>query len=166
MGLDIVAFEHARLVASCNRARVKHQGHVVTWADIDMERSLRGLEGNRCYAVAGERLGFRAGSYIHFMEWRQALSRRALGVSAQTVWDDRSWVAEPFYELLNFSDCEGTIGPEAAADLAVDFAALRAKISAQPAKDAEFETWFMDSYDKFQRAFELAAGGNGLVLFC
>ena len=167
MGLDIVAFEHARPVIPCDQDQDEHDNHIVAWVDENMERSLRGLENGRCYEVAGADIGFRAGSYSGYNKWREALALRALGLPAFTVWNDPSRFVElPFFELINFSDGQGTIGPEAASDLATDFSAQRARIAAQPLADPEEEAWFMHVYDQFQEAFELAASGGGLVLFC
>ena len=67
--------------------------------------------------------------------------------------------ALPFYELLNFADNEGTIGPEAAADLARDFAEHRERVR------PELDDYFARTYDHFEEAFKLAAG-TGLVMFC
>jgi hypothetical protein len=121
----------------------------------------------RCYAVTGDVIAFRAGSYSGYNKWREALALRALGLPAFTVWNDPSRFVElPFFELINFSDGQGTIGPDAASDLATDFSAQRARIAAQPLADPEEEAWFMHVYDQFQEAFELAASGGGLVLFC
>jgi hypothetical protein len=167
MGLDIVAFEHANPVIACDQDQEEHDNHIVAWVDKNMERSLRGLEIGRCYDVAGDDIGFRAGSYSGYNEWREALAQRALGLSAFAVWEDPPrFVEQPFFELINFSDCQGTIGPDAASDLAGDFGALRARIAAQPLPDPDEEAWFMDVYGQFQEAFELAASGGGLVLFC
>ena len=167
MGLDIVAFEHASPVIPCDQDLEEDDEHVVAWVDEDMARSLRGLQMGRCYETSGNVIEFRAGSYSGYNKWRDELARRALDLPAATVWEDPSrFVEAPFFELINFSDCEGTIGPDAAADLATDFCALRARIAAQPLANPQEETWFMDVHDQFQEAFELAASGGGLVLFC
>ena len=42
----------------------------------------------------------------------------------------------PFWELINFSDCEGVIGPKTSAKLAGDFAAFQEKA------DAHHGQWF------------------------
>jgi hypothetical protein len=65
---------------------------------------------------------------------------------------------EPFYEFLNFSDQEGYIGPEAAADLAVDFATHASVI--EPQLKAVSPVWapLDETYRRWQAMFELAAG--------
>jgi hypothetical protein len=89
-----------------------------------------------------------------------------LGVSADVVWADlNTYATQPFFELVNFADNQGNIGAVAVADLAADFRGLRAKVISQPLDDPDEEAWFGACYDNFARAFDLAAGGNGLVVF-
>jgi len=166
MGLDVVAFEHANPVPFCDKDCDEHDEHIVAWVDTGMGRSIRGLTPDCCYTVSGREIAFRAGSYSGYGEWREQLSQRALGAAATTVWANaEAFASRAFYELINFSDCQGTIGPEAAADLADDFRRLRVAVLARPLDDAASETWFMGRYDLFERALELAASGGGLVLF-
>ena len=80
--------------------------------------------------------------------------------SATAVWDNPPPNA-PFVELINFSDCEGFIGPVASAKLAKDFAAFRDR--AQSA-DSTHGAYDFERYCKWQEAFEFAAD-NGCVQF-
>jgi hypothetical protein len=165
MGLDITAFEHASPILPCDQDDVDHD-HLIAWVPKGFERSLRGLQMDVCYRVFGEIIGFRAGSYSGYVEWREGLAQRALRISGLTVAKYPSlFVNQPFFELIYFSGGPGTIGPEAASDLAADFGALRAKIAARPLADPEEEAWFMEVYDDFRIAFDLAAHGGGLVDF-
>lgn len=166
--MNTTAFEHASPVIPCDRDDEDHghTGHVIAWVYEGFERSLRGLQMGVCYEVSGEETEFRVGSYIAYNAWREELAQRALRVSAMTVGEYPSiFVDQPFFELINFADDAGTIGPEAASDLAADFGAHRAKIAARPWADPEEEAWFMEVYDQLQCAFERAAGGGGLVKF-
>ncbi len=164
MGLDVIAFEHATPVRG-HLDQTDCDEHYVADAD-GFPQSFRGLEDGRCYEFSGRDFGFRAGSYSGYNEWRDRLAERALGVSAETVWaDERSYATRPFFELVNFADNEGSIGPEAAADLAADFRDLRADVASRPLDDPDQETSFMAKYDNFAHAFELVARGNGLVAF-
>lgn len=166
MGLDICAYEKAELTPphkfgdDCDEA-----GHVYAYVLGGHERSLRGLEAGRCYEVSGgDTLEFRAGSYSGYNEWRAWLSQQALGVTPAVVWNDPpAYVDRPFYELIDFADNEGTIGPEAAADLAADFRDQRAAVFGE-GEDAVTEDWLAEKYDLWQGAFEVAASG-GLVQF-
>jgi hypothetical protein len=93
----------------------------------------------------------------------------ALEVRPEKIWEDHeSFAGKPFVELICFSDCEGSIGPETSAKLAKDFADYEEQ-AREWAKDRyadwhdEFDWWF-SKYENFKRAFELAAQG-GFVMF-
>ena len=60
--------------------------------------------------------------------------------------------------MINFSDCEGVIGPKTSAKLAKDFAEFQAQADAHP------DDWFRDLYTTWRRAFELASD-DGAVGF-
>jgi len=64
----------------------------------------------------------------------------------------------PFAELINFSDCEGVIGPVTSKKLAVDFAEFQSKADTHESEE------FRDFYATMRQAFEVAAQG-GLVHF-
>ena len=87
---------------------------------------------------------FRAGSYSGYGAWRAALASVAEGA---------------FWELINFSDCEGTIGPVVSAKLAKDFETHRDRI-----QDEVRDEYFMHLYDAWMKAFQTAADG-GCVTF-
>lgn len=114
------------------------------------------LKENSLYS-AEDSFGFRAGSYSGYNHWRDWLAG-LVGTTPEAVWDG----AQPpaFRELIDFSDCEGTIGPEVAAKLAKDFADYDEK-----AKAADNDDGFMyQRYQHWRKAFEMAAK-NGAVKF-
>jgi len=179
MGLDITAYPAAELTPehtydpdACyeagHRRAFCYAGHehaargLALDADVD---AATGIRWGRCYQVdeAGA-FGFRAGSYGGYNDFRERLSRYALGVPPQSVWSDpAAWRDRPFYELVNFADNEGTIGPAAAADLAADFATERDRVRPKLAHAASGD-WYQAKYDAWQRAFALAAH-HGIVVF-
>lgn len=177
MGLDIAAYETATLTPEHEYdSEACYEGnHVEAFVYSGFERSMRGLEGgvsgksgwerpSRCYVVSGASLDFRAGSYSGYGQFRRALSTAALGVEPEAVWADPDAYADlPFFELVNFADNEGTIGPEAAADLAGDFAEHRERVC--PALgDGPNGDYYREKYDEWAAAFALAAD-SGLVEF-
>lgn len=116
----------------------------------------------------GETGRFRAGSYGGYNHWREKLAEfsgwplsqydqfgRAYPSYAKSAWDASEG---PFWELINFSDCEGCIGPAVSAKLLADFDAHR---EAMLAKGDEH---FMCIYDEFRNAFAKAMQG-GFVKF-
>lgn len=87
-------------------------------------------------------------------------ARARLAELAGYVADRLAWsvpATGPFVEFVNFSDCEGVLGPEVCAKLAEDFQDYR-----QSAMEigGEFYMW----YEAYRKGFEFAAN-NGAVHF-
>lgn len=129
-----------------------------------------GMIEDRAIYSAVDRHGFRAGSYGGYNQWRDELAKLA-GYPAKPVdryntgnvqqrHDQGAWDADsgPFWELINFSDCEGVIGSEVSAKLAKDFA------EHQGAADAHEDEYFRERYKEWRKAFEMASD-NGAVDF-
>lgn len=70
-----------------------------------------------------------------------------------------AWAATggPFWELINFSDCEGVLGPATSAKLAGDFATWQEKADQHP------DEAFRVLYARWRKACEMAADGGALV---
>lgn len=180
MGLDIIAYGIATPVGALDDvAPISDDGvptswcphndpdadpiHVMAFAYKSFEWSMRGLQPGRCYVVDNS-FHFAAGSYSGYGAWRCDLARVVLSVSAiEEVWNDvEHYRDEPFFELIHFADNEGTIGPEAALDLAQDFDEWRAVYVAAHSDDSH--DWDVQKYDEWTKAFKIAAG-TGLVEF-
>ena len=114
--------------------------------------------------------GFVAGSYSGYNSWREELAK-LIGYTPVAIdrfgtgkiqirYDAGAAAVEsgPFWELINFSDCEGVIGPATSAKLAKDFMAYQEKA------DQHEDEWFRFQYAKWRKAFEVAAD-NGAVEF-
>lgn len=160
MGLDATAYSTATLLEPHERTDDCWDEHRRAYIiDPDFHRSLRGLVSDRCYAVEGSRVRV-SNSYGGHGHLRRELARVFLGVEPEAVWrapDD--YADRPFFELIHFADNEGTIGPEAAADLAADFAAGREQFRAEVE-----DHWNRAKYDEWAAAFTIAAH-HGLVDF-
>ena len=74
------------------------------------------------YSGCEDSFAFQAGSYMYYSKWRNQLAEMAGLGSAEAVRTNPEKEGLPFVELINFSDCEGVIGPKVAAKLAKDFA--------------------------------------------
>jgi hypothetical protein len=164
MGLDVYAYEIITVLPAHDRNDecYEDESHVATRSDFEHSWGSIPHDGKEgaCVEVSGKEMHFRAGSYSGYGEWRDGLSQAAMGVSASTVWGDREGHAgEPFYELIDFSDCDGVFGPEVCAKLAKDFQEHRHDV--RPSLE---EQWMVPLYDKWQEAFSLAAG-RGMVKF-
>jgi hypothetical protein len=126
----------------------------------------------------GEEYSFRAGSYSGYGEWRDLLSRLALDMGSEGVWnkiDSGVGYSEiPFSEVINFSDADGIIGPVASKKLHNDFVNyekdIMKKLDRYYLKFEDFEIdgetydWFKNKYKDWKEAFRIASN-NGAVIF-
>jgi hypothetical protein len=170
MGLDITVYQHAELLEGNHEAidacwdlegdDPKYHEHLYLADGFeDSQKGLRPLV--RPY---GEVFGFRAGSYSGYNEWRGVLCQAILGVSDQELWDDPlKYQDQPFYELINFSDCEGAIGSVAARKLYGDFVDNENKFISYVGglDDGEY---LITKYQDWKHAFDLARE-DGVVTF-
>ena len=113
-------------------------------------------------------MDFRAGSYSGYNAWRDELAKLAgypkAACTTQATSRRRSctplaaWEATEgsFWELIHFSDCDGTLGASVAAKLSRDFEEYQAKADAHPDK------WFRDLYRTWRSAFNMAAQGGAV----
>lgn len=123
------------------------------------------------YSAAEENRKFGL-SYSGYFVWRDILAKIAgypLTMRRSTfphettehTYAAGAWAASggPFWELIYFSDCEGTLGTATCAKLAKDFADF------QDAADAVTEGWFKNSYNIARAGFEMAADGGAAKLW-
>lgn len=137
MGLDITAY--SKLIKAAD-ITLDEDGepsledwrtHTKTWIHPDWPERGIGLEDNTWYTY-GQSMGFRAGSYSGYNDWRERLAKLAGYPATETesasfgsrslhsaaCWNGANGV---FSELIDFSDCEGTLGPEVSKKLLSDF---------------------------------------------
>jgi hypothetical protein len=170
MGLDIIAYRRLAGPIISNDADT---GCYTALNDAGFESRGEGIQAGATYSGCDEELHFRAGSYSGYAEWREQLAKLAgypsVADATEPVPQSKhghthsagAWgmTEGPFWELINFSDCEGTIGPKVAAKLLRDF------IEYQSVIDVQAEPWFQSLYFEWRRAFEMAAD-HGAVVFC
>lgn len=168
MGLDISAYSGLKPAAA------KGGDEDLTFHIHDQWKERAGsIVDGQAYA-ASESYRFRAGSYFGYNDWRENLAEMA-GYEPIKHGDNRhdhsrgAWESDggPFYELIDFTDCDGVIGSEVAEKLARDFLqhqTAMAKFAEKRLQVFERER-FVETYKNFQKAFELAAKG-GAVVFC
>jgi len=101
---------------------------------------------------------FKAGSYTGYREWRHSLSLLAGYKSLEDCWENHT--SGPFWELINFTDSDGVIGPVVSRKLLADFLEYRPKLDACEHPDKE---WFAELYDEWQRAFEVGSDSGAVV---
>ncbi len=155
MGLDITYYEHVTLDPAGHEDSTDHVRLYPMEPDEAVADGL--VDG---YYLAEPSGGFRAGSYIGYNDWRRTLSVTMLDVHPDVIWGHpETFAGKPFVELINFSNCEGVIGPKTSAKLAADFEAHKTKAAALGKR-------FYRVYENFQRAFEVVGkSSNGAVQF-
>lgn len=177
MGLDISAYRRlTKLDVLFNddgepvdpATREPVDDYYKVWSNPGFPGRADGLEDRACYGYAeAEHVFSRSyGGYNHWLETLAKLAgypqefREMFGVReashAAAAWNGRVKAGAPFWELVNFSDCEGTIGPVVATKLARDFADFdeRAK--------AIGDDGFYRGYCDMRRGLEIAADGGAL----
>lgn len=171
MGLDITAYRQATLVAN---VEVDEDGEplgrndlVQVYLNPDFPGRGDTLQDRGYYTTDDESFACSGWGYGHYNRWRDDLAKLAgypLGTYTQYGKPQEShcvacWngVPGPFSEMINFSDCEGVIGPVTSAKLAADFAQFDAAACGMGDR-------FYETYSEFRSAFELAADA-GFVRF-
>lgn len=177
MGLDVTAYSRLTQVDCVYDAdgepidpvtREPLEGnHVQVFINYDFLGRADDLTDRGVYTYA-DAIAVPCGTYSRYNRWRNALAAMAgwpVGQYEQygAKYDSNCvacWngAVGPFSELIDFSDCEGVIGPSVSAKLASDFAEFQEK--ADEVGDDEFR----GQYAKWRKAFELAADG-GCVRF-
>ena len=152
MGLDISVYNKLKEVKN---AEMDEDGNVINDELLNIKQKVldyteKHFEG-RTQGIhsgaykANRAFGFCAGGYIGYGLFRDKLSDLSQD--------------NQFYELINFSDCEGYIGSVISKKLAKDFGELE-KEAESVLYSHEFET-----YLNFKKAFE-EASKDGIVCFC
>lgn len=157
MGLDISVYQNLEFVKSRESATDEDWDNFISiYAHPDFPDRAGSLRSGFYNGDCVHR--FRAGSYGGYNHWRERLSYLALDASPAEVWrDNDSYRDRPFFELIEFSDCEGTIGPEVSAKLAGDFAAWEGEARAAWGDGEGFDGYDFLKYMEWQKAFDLAA---------
>lgn len=149
MGLDVTAYKNITWLEPVGSEDDDYDLRIV--AGDFAERATDIKDGYYSYSDSH---GFRAGSYGGYNEWRNELAILAGFESAKDAWSKDSG---PFWELINFSDCEGTLGTITCKKLLFDFKEFYAKAE-------KVGGYFFDLYKEWTQAMELAAD-NGCFCF-
>lgn len=94
-------------------------------------------------------------AYSSYSRVRDILCRKILGMPAEDLWKDKVKRDEPgFAEMVNFTDCDGFMGPEACARVSAALATLPEDwIAAQ-------EDWDQQCIRRLVAGFAVAANGG------
>lgn len=168
MGLDITAFSNVRAIGpmpeDVDWDEIYDNDQRIIFVNPHFPLSGQGLLDNYIYDVSQSKaISFAAGSYGGYNVFRSLLAKAA-GYDHEDAWsDEKDFQEAPFFEIVNFSDCEGTIGPVAALHLYHDFVTHRDKFI-EEVKDDTWKNSRIARYDFFTKAFRLASD-KGFVIF-
>lgn len=136
------------------------------WANPDFPNHVEDIqeyvEDGLVLITVDHSLDFRVGSYSTYSIFRKELCRLVHEVEPDVIWDsDDGRFERDFEYLINFSDCEGIIGPSACKRLLQDFEKWEDKVL-----DAWKDTGprLYGNYIDFKQALEI--GSEGLIVFC
>lgn len=183
MGLDVSCYgtatlvhatEHPRALSGPKPTRSEECFDTFTtpYVNPDFPDHADGIPVDSCWETERRDLHIHH-SYGGYNVYREWLCYGALGVLPEVVWKDPdAWRGKPFFEQINFSDCEGVIGPNTAAKLAKDYREQREHMMAFFADpDRVFAAGYGDwqqhlpeKYDEWAAGFALV-GDTGMVLF-
>jgi len=173
MGVCIRAYSRMALTPEHERQN-KHwcdlretEDHYVAFTD-GFPHSLRGLTEGRCYAPTPDTKTHEIldMSYTGYNGWREELTRAVHRCEPEKIWRNKD-TNLALYEIINFSDCEGYIGPDAAADLLADFMDDYLHDRYQQHLDASEDTWvkaLASVWDSWITGLRLAVDG-GLIRY-
>lgn len=164
MGLGIIAFEKAKMISADFSANVKdleYEGEGEAFrVKINPHFSSHDHLTDGIYVCEGRMIEFNSGSYGTYGGFRRDLCLLAHGVEPKIVWENpEMYETGDFYGLINFSDCEGAIGPTTAGKLYWDFKRHREAYLLQS------NEWDAEIYDYWMKAMEYASN-DGLLIFC
>lgn len=168
-GLDITAYDKLAIVQSPKLDKYGEPSgdNEIRLKPADFPERYAGLERGKIYKF-GSQFQFRAGSYSGYNAWRNELAKLA-GYrptahmnhdKAEQRYDLTVWLLKkgPFWELIDFSDSDGVIGPQSCKRIYADFVQFKDAAARHP--DQEFRT----SYDNWFKAFAKCAN-NGALIF-
>ena len=164
--LDVLFNEDGEAVDPTTREPV--EDYLRVYDNPDFPGRAAGLEDRAAYAYEDAE-GFWSGGYGRYNNWREELaklagyppSERVMYGHSENLHAASAWngvVTEgPFYELVNYADNEGTIGPVVSAKLARDFSEWADRAAAIGGN-------FYEKFMEWRRCFEFAAD-DGAVSF-
>lgn len=157
MGLDITAYEKLGDYVG-NEEPEDWKNHSHLWPG-DFPAQADGLQEGWYHIPEGsDSLGFRAGSYSGYNQFRSVVVYAMSGLCDRDYWSSGDHDNAPLRSWLHFSDCEGVLGPKTCAKLYREACEVADRV--RPMLDER------DQYiwDKFVAAFKLAAD-TGCVRF-
>lgn len=183
MGLDVVVYKNVKFIENVEEYDDENCRLILKNGDVINEDDFEIFDLNEYFPLHSEGLSkyvytfdtdngnyysFHAGSYSGYGEWRNWLAKMAgYEKSESGRYDETAWNSDQtgdFVELINFSDCDGSINKVFCEKLYQDFVRNKDRIEAQLSDD-RFSQYYFTTYMNFLQAFD-DARENGIVSFC
>ena len=163
MGLDMRAYENAELVPEKllpedEDERYDSFAHV--WLNGNFPAEI-GLVGG-WYKTSGESFSWRAGSYSGYNQFRRMLAEMFDDRTDEDYWYEDADPTWPFFELINYSDCEGAMGPQAIQNVGADFTEYAGLWTATYGGRMDWD-WMNQKYAEWTKGTTIAK--HGLIIF-
>lgn len=165
MGLDITAYRQLQpspgepLDADGEPVDWKNvffPGTSMEWSEREFPGRAEGIQLRMPYQFA-EKYRHGGHSYSGYNKWRNLLAVFAGYTSAEDCW--KNHVSGPFFELINFFDNEGVIGPVVSGKLLADFQKNRERLRTWSDPD---RSYLESRYDEWTKVFEFGADGGAV----
>lgn len=167
MGLDITAYRQLKKVDQSKVVRDEEgyldytapdqDNYITLYTNDHFPQHGADIDSQAVYE-SNDSYGFRAGSYGGYSSWRNRLAELAGYDPIEDRHDKGAWATDggPFWELINFSDCEGVIGAAVSKKLLVDFLAFDAAAKTHGGE------YFYEVYREFTKGLTFAADDGAL----
>lgn len=168
-GLDVTAYEKLTAVLSpkLDSYGEPSEPNQIQLAPVDFAERFDGLTAGQVYRYESA-FDFSAGSYTGYNYWRNELAKlagyeqtpyKSFNGETELRYDAAVWNGEKgaFWELIDFSDAEGVIGPVVCKRVYKDFLQYEAVASKHS------DEYFRTSYQDWMRAFSMCANDGAIV---
>jgi hypothetical protein len=157
MGLEIVAYARLKPLRSLTdeeRGCRFLEGHAFL-VHPQFPAHAAGVDAELLYS-ARETFSFSSGSYSGYVRWLEQLARLVGIASIDLFWQRPK--PGPFRELIDFVDCDATIGAVVCAKLAADFSEYAWRAARHP------DSAFKERYSNWKHALEVGADRGCVAL--
>lgn len=161
MGLDITAYPQLKDTGRPFDSDVDEGNAYIFGNHPDFATRCMEFTPQNAFKYEGELHAY-IGAYSYYGAWREKLAELAgypPVVGRPRPYSEGAWAATegPFWELIDFTDCDGVLGTAVCQKLAKDFAAYEE--SARLLEDEDF----LYTYRQFKAAVEFASDGGAVV---
>ena len=128
------------------------------WLNKNFPHAAKDIRPDAVYTYE-DSMSWMAGSYSGYNQWRSWLATIGGWTGSEEAWKTGEW-GDPFFEMINFSDCEGTLGTLVCQKLLKDFIEFQYRVD----QLSDQHSYNKELYATWRKALEMAAD-NGAISF-